>query len=177
MSRGALLTSCLSFSLCIIMLGYYTVPYLLCCYLIKHKLALAGSGCLRGRGGNSKKGTCCMWWGTSVQNVVGHVTAFCPAEGHPRGQFTIFCPMERHIRGHFTMFCSLVRHPKGTLPHFNKWKGILEGTLQGPVHWKSTLEDFSSCYICHRGIQEGTSVTFFLTLGHQRGVMASPSFL
>ncbi len=32
-------------------------------------VALADSGCLRGRREKSAKGTCCMWWSTSAQKV------------------------------------------------------------------------------------------------------------
>ncbi len=45
---------------------------------------MVNSGCLMGRGENSKKGTRCEPWGISEQKVVGHLIMFCPLEGHPR---------------------------------------------------------------------------------------------
>ncbi len=64
---------------------------------------LKDSGCLGGQDENSKKVTCCKRRGTSVQNVVTHVTTFCPLEGHPRGHFTTCCPVEECSRGNFMM--------------------------------------------------------------------------
>ncbi len=98
-----------------------------------------------------------MQWGTSMQRVVGHVTAFCPSEGHPRGHFTMFCAIERHI--------------KRALYHVLSTCGTLGGTLPHSVHCEGTLEGISSCYIHHRCMQEGTFVAFFnLTLRHQGAI-------
>ncbi len=62
-----------------------------------HAHTLVDSQCLRGRGENSKKGICCMWWGTSKQKVVWDFTTF-------------YLPQEDPIR-HFHSIFSNIRAP------------------------------------------------------------------
>ncbi len=71
---------------------------------------LVDSGCLMGRGENSKEGTYFLQWGTSVQKVVRHFTTFCLMERLPWGHFTMFCLQEGHRRKHFIMF--FLWHPR-----------------------------------------------------------------
>ncbi len=95
---------------------------ILSCIFWALHVTLADSGCLRGRGENSKKGTCCMQWGTSVQKVVRHITASCPLEGRLRGHFTTFF---LHIKGTLD----------GTLPCFIYHRGIRApgGAISSPA--------------------------------------------
>ncbi len=61
---------------------------------------------LRGRSENSKKGICCMSWGTS-----GHFTACCSPEGHIESTLPHFSAQEGHPKGHFATFCPFAGHP------------------------------------------------------------------
>ncbi len=89
--------------------------------------SLADSGCLTGRGKNSKNGNYYLRWCSSVQKVVGHFTTYCPMERH----FTIYCPLEGHsrkcfivfflpwghARGHFYSIFSTLGHRGGNCPY------------------------------------------------------------
>ncbi len=61
---------------------------------------------------------------------------------------TVFCPLEGRLRGHFTTFF---------------------------LHRKGTLKGTSSCFIYHRGIQEGTFAAFFSNLRAPRWAIAPPA--
>ncbi len=130
--------------------------------------ALVDSGCLMGRGVNSKKGTHCLRCGTSVQKLSGHFPTFCPMERHPWVHFTMFVYRKGTLEGGLSCFMYWKGTPEGTLPHYNKRKETLDGTSPPLVHRKGTLEGTSSRFLYHRGIQEGAFKAFFLTLG-QRG--------
>ncbi len=104
------------------------------------------SGCLSGGGKNREKGTCCMRWGTGVQEAVEHVTVFCQPEGILAGTLPCFVHWRAPYKAHYHILSNR--------------KDTSEGTLLLFVHWKGTTEDTSSGYIYHWGIQQGTQLFF-----------------